>query len=206
MDTFLGALPYACALVVLGLAAMFLFRANVGRLIDRIRKLGYLETAATTQSPEPTLPAPPQQPRQEDSAALIAFKNLIEADLDRRGIPAAQPSLRYHELLRLAAYAQMNVIFERAAWQIFASQLALLKLARSRGNAVDATRARALFDKARADYPEVYVDKTYDAWLQFLESFELIQRGDSGAILLTDRGVQFLLFFPATAHAEPDRF
>jgi hypothetical protein len=205
MDKFWGALPYAGALVLLGLVAILAFRENWGRLIDRIRKVGSIETTVPTQTPEPTPPAPPQQAHHDDSPAVTAFATIIEAELDRRGVPAAQPSARYTELLRSAAYAQMNVIFERAAWQIFASQLALLKLARSSGNAVNDERARAVFEKARTDYPEAYEHKTYDAWLNFLVSFEFIERGDTGTITLTERGVQFLLFFPATAHAEPHR-
>ncbi len=59
MEKLWGAVPYAGAVVLLGLVAMIAFRANWGRLIDRIRKVGSLE-AAPTQTPEPTPPAPPQ--------------------------------------------------------------------------------------------------------------------------------------------------
>ncbi len=136
---------------------------------------------------------------------MTAFATSIEAELERRGTPAGLNAARYGELLRIAAYSQMNVIFERAASQIFASQLELLKLARSRGNSVDGYRGRDLYDKARADFPDAYTNLSYERWIGFLESFELISRDENGVISLTERGIQFLIFFPASAHLEPTR-
>ncbi len=156
------------------------FKEQVGRLIDRIRKV-----AGTELDP---LPGPQRRPPEslpaEAGRATAAFEHLrtpavLHMENQVRNIPVlaveADPAKRQDILLTLAAKGFLVSLFERTEGNIWASQMDLLNYLNSKPDGETAERLRELFfEPATARFPEAYRMYSFEGYLGFLQASALV--------------------------------
>lgn len=202
MDAWTSALNWPVAAIVIAIVAMVLFRSQLGALISRTKSVGKggIETF-DQRAPQLTNERKGLEEfmRSFDNPLLVEGEQRIVADLQARGIQG--PEDREKALVRALAAANATLHFERAHAAIWASQLTLLK-ALNAGPGLSHAEVRPIYEAAKAAYPQLYQNYTFENWLGFLERFELAQI-QNNRIVVTMVGREFLKFLIATARYEP---
>jgi hypothetical protein len=96
-------------------------------------------------------------------------------------------------LLYTAASLNIQLSHERNYNAIFGSQLSLLAQANAAGGVVP-EMVKALYDEAKAKFPELYAKYSIDQWIGFLTRSGLLTQEASGAYSLTNYGRGFLKY------------
>lgn len=181
------------------LLVVHLYREQVGRLIDRLRKGGPAEFD----------PLPPPQPKHTESLSAGAARSthavaklrtaaVVKWEQQLQSWPAVQdeadPTRRSEVLLTLAAKAVLVASFERTEAIIFASQLDLLNYLNARQDGEPADRLRELFyEPAVTRFPEIYRVYSFDNYLGFLHSAFLVEK-EGAQVRLSVEGREYLLW------------
>lgn len=172
---------WATVALVLGLVFMFRFGRHIGALLDRTRKLGKggLETYDAAQ--------PQVASRKEDPLAtfnenftnplLRKAEDAIRHDLAQRKLLAAEDA--NPALVRALAAHQILVGFLRISQAIFASQVDYLAFLSGHQAPVPRESAQPFFDAACERFPLLANTSSLDAWLNYLQSWELITAADN---------------------------
>jgi len=183
---------------------MLLFRRPIGALLDRTKKVGKggLEAFESAQ-----LPAPAEKPDPLaefmgtfDNPLLREQEASILADLKARSLTDASAAQK--ALIRSLAGTQILLLFERLQGFIWASQIALLTYLNSRPTGAPLTEIRPFYDNAKQNYPAIYHDYSFDAWVAFLQSWMLIERKDD-SVALSKVGREFLKWRIEVGRAGP---
>ena len=199
----MDAFAWPAVALLLGFGFFIIFRKPISSILDRTRKVGKggLETFDT-----PQLPAPAEKPDPlaefmgtYDNPLLRDQEVAILNDLKARGFAdaAAQKAL-----VRSLAGTQILLHFENISASIWASQIDLLAYLNSRPAGAAIKEVRPFYENARKQYPAAYQSYQFEAWLSFIESFNLIERGE-GMVLLTKVGREFLKWRIEVGRAGP---
>lgn len=201
MESILAIFAWPLALVILGLIALLIFRSPITALIGRIRKVG--KEGLETFEHQPTPPSVQKKGAEEffrsyDNPLLLEAEEAIEKDLRQRSIEGAD---REKALRRALATANITQHFERTYSVLWASQLTCLRFLNPR-DGVDRAELHPIYEAAKAQYPALYTDYSFDQWLGFLQRMTMVfERGSRWYI--TVGGREFLKYLIATAKPGP---
>ena len=120
------------------------------------------------------------------------FRTDSVMEMERRfaALLSKVPADEHEARLRAAlAATSLQASFERAYGAIFGSQIKALRAINA--GTKQTSDIEHIFASAKAAYPPVYQDYTFDDWLRYLENFEFITRLD-GQIAITSFGREFL--------------
>lgn len=192
--------------------AVFGFRRQLAQLLQRVTEVG----------PAGVKIAPPEQKAVEFSPESIERKALVAppaADIElppageplnhfeqsiRDNLANRMPPARENLLVRGLAATQMELAFERINNAIFGSQIRLLRAVNSAGH-LPADLAVRIYNDARAMYPAVHSNRSYEMWRDFLAHSGLIQvEAVSGGITPTPACPEFLAYM-AKRHLPDDK-
>jgi len=185
-------------LVLVGLA-LFMFKTELKRLIDRTQRIqvpgGELQTAGPQSSADSVKNV--EEAREElrkflDNQLLVEREELISADLDKRNVSARD---REKFLARSVALLSVGWQFESVYNTIWGSQLSLLDHLNSLGPVgmpLDQVRT-GYFNIAAQLHPELYSAYTFEQWAGFLEGQQLVLL-TKGRVAITLWGREFLKY------------
>ncbi len=185
------------------LILLWRFPNEIKALLQRFKKAGMLEFSTTEQQKQPeALPLTKHEElmRAFDSPMLLAFESKIKSDLTQRGDP--DPQKQIDALVRHLAVANIRAIFERLARLIFGSQLELLIHLNSRFEGETPSDLKHYYDLAAVASPGLYKDYSYDQYLGFLKSNNLVQEM-GGRLYVTDMAKQFMTYLIQTGDTAP---
>lgn len=182
------------AAIVIGIAALCVLRPALLRLVDRTAKVG--KDGAVFERPQEGAKSQP----------LLSFEDLMKEPisatvLERESAIATQLgtfALRSEEekrkvLIRAFAGARIALEHNTAAHLIFSSQLRLLIALNARASGLPIEEAQRFFTEARAVFPEIYVNRTFEDWFGFVLSQNLAVRRDH-RFEITQFGTDFLKY------------
>ncbi|MFH1861833.1 MAG: hypothetical protein ABH878_03380 [bacterium] len=187
---------WPCVVLILVIVVIFAFKKPIERLIDRTQKVSKagLETGQTIQSTSenPSMSKTNELLKVFDNTLLIQRETEIREFLNNAKL--TNNCEREQVLIRYLAAFTVTMIFEKVYYVIFGSQLSVLMELNSAGEkGIKKEFLFTLFEKAQANYPELYTENTVDRWLGFLESFSLISQEDDN-IMITIQGREFLTY------------
>ena len=129
-----------------------------------------------------------------DSSTLRLQENSIKEDLEKRGL---RNSEAIEVLIRYLANAQITLVFNELDQDIWESQVELLRhLNSSPGNSAE--ELKVFYNRAvyRSTNPEEFIKYTFEQYLQFLTSRELVTEL-TGSYFISQLGRDFLIFLTA---------
>lgn len=217
-------LNWPTAALVLGLAALAVFRAPLARLIERTVKVkDWLEAPKQPALPAPSADAlPTRNPADEQKAVeeltqgfnsqlLLIQEEAIRSDLAKHGFIADGACEKV--LLRHLAGTQIALQFERACSFIYQSQVLALRWLNSQSSGVTSAQVKVFYDQAAAKWPALYVGFEYRNWLVFLAAHGLITESDESiasaddsepfGLTITVRGREFLAYLVSAGKSDP---
>ena len=194
-------LAWPCVVLILGLVALFLFKREVAKLIDRVRKID--RTGITTggdHSQSQTLPESKASSFQElmDSASsplLRERENFIRDALKARGISNEQEAVKI--LTRALAGSQLTVQWEQIEKVIFGSQVAILVEMNTRPAGLSLEALHKVYDAVAKQFPSTYEGYTFEQYIGYLDAVRLIVKGGDG-YQITLEGKEFMVWLVQT--------
>ncbi len=198
-------LAWPTVAVVLGITAMFLFRPQISRLIDRTTKIDKSGLAT----------APQQAAVEEKQSDLLDSKELMEVGVNEivkhheKTIVDQLGKVRFRDaqekealLIRALAHAQLRTVFDRISNVIFGSQLELLIKANGNPAGLSEGDLKARFDTAKASAPAFHAGTTYESFKAFLINSNLLML-DNGVLRIATFGKEFMKFLIDTGNTFP---
>jgi hypothetical protein len=196
------ALP--AALAVIGVTLVLALRAPLGRLIDRIRRVnvgqhgidatGDAPKAAIALQKKETAPAAPEtvptHVMPPSSPVYGPFEDPIRKDVEPLNLPR---EVERAWLYRNIAAARIERLHEINYRLILGSQIDLMLAARS-ASPPDELRARQLYDRAAAHFPDLYRAFAFEDWIRFPINAGLLHPHSDGMIRTTPAGEDFLVY------------
>ncbi len=190
------------------LLGLLIFRKGIETLIARIqraalgsRSIDFAEPAALVseqqqqkQIAKPTSAEPPggEAPPPAPSPALRPIEESITAAVSASN---ASEEIKRAWLIRGVAVARIERAHEMNYRLIMGSQIALLLQANTGVN-FDVDAARAIYDEAKAKYPEIYKTFEFETWLNWPANTGLMKidrdASNKSTITISDIGKDFL--------------
>lgn len=190
------ALAWPAVALILGLVAIFVFRGPLSRFLDRAKKIGKtgIEAAGPEQETRSEIkPSPADEfMRLFDNELLVQREQWIRGQLETR--LGGDQTERERVLIRVIAASSIVQQFETAYRFIWGSQLGVLEFLNTVGaSGLPKDVLTTFYNQAAAREPSWYAEYTFDQWLGFLQSSQLItMRNDQ--VLITIEGREFLKF------------
>lgn len=191
------------AAIIVGIAALFILRPALIRLLDRTKRVSK-EGAVFEQDRE--VPVIPTEPAFSSSAILSGPVSASVLDREKiilkhvREMKAASEDERIRAVIRTFAATRLDLEFCDIGNAIFGSQLRLLVVLSSGGHAASISSAKNLFTDAAAQFPAIYKERSFDTWLGYLKSVRLIEIvGET--LIITQYGSDFLKYLIDTKRA-----
>ena len=203
MEQIIAVLAWPVVALIVALVALLLFRPQVSALIGRTKKVG--KGGIETFENQPAQPTDEKKSIDEffrgfDSPLLVEAEQLILKDLKDRKIEG--PGDRERALVRSLASTNIVLHFERVYGLLWASQLACLRYLNPRDQGAEVTEIIPFYELAKAEYPNWYENHSFERWLAFLRSFNLV-RGSDSHVFITVAGREFLKYLVASGKAGP---
>lgn len=203
MEQFAAVLAWPVVVLIIVLVALILFRAQLGVLISRTKKIG--KGGIETFEGQPPQPMEEKKGVEEffrsfDSPLLVEAEQMILNDLKERKIEV--PADREKTLVRALASTNIVLHFERVHGVLWASQLACLRYLNPRDQGAKIAEIVPFYEFAKTEYPSWYENYPFDRWLGFLRSFNLVLERDS-TVFITVAGREFLKYLVASGKAGP---
>jgi hypothetical protein len=181
------------ALAIIGVAALFVLRPALLRLVDRLKRVG--KTGADfsqTQDPNET---PPPKLSFDDLMRGAVSQTVLDRERDIAGYLGSF-SLRTEDekikvLIRALASTRIAAEFDHISRIIFGSQLRFLVELSSTPDGIKVSGAEYLFEEAKSAYPAYHADREYAQWVGFLLHFALIRQSND-SYDITQIGTDFL--------------
>ncbi|MGA2049157.1 MAG: hypothetical protein ABSG96_15775 [Terracidiphilus sp.] len=127
----------------------------------------------------------------------LAYYSPLQAEAEnnmRAEVTALEPIDREQTYLKIISIGLVAVIYDQIWWHIFRSQLlAMLELNRN-GGLLPLDGMRTFYEKAEQEYPENYKDDTFERWLSYLQSNDLMLKHPSNMVEITVKGKDFLKY------------
>jgi competence protein ComGC len=203
-------ITYPVALLIISILSMLVFRKKLGNLIDRSHKIGPAgleavagvvpqQIAQEVQQSDAVVALPPKSGSFEEyQQAVGPYRFSIAAaksDEFRKEVDVAAytPDQLRAMMVDLAGIVMAIVEFETIYTLIFGSQIFALENL----NTVFlvgryASELRPVYDTAAAQGPEFYKDFSFDNWLGFLVTRNLVTLDHNGIVKLSINGRDFL--------------
>jgi hypothetical protein len=138
------------------------------------------------------------------SPVILEQQNRIRADLKKLGLTCSKDET-IEILVRLLAINQISYAIERMYRLIFGSQIRILKLL----NVYSPTRVidiKLIYEEAKAESPKVFEVYSFEAYLNFLTSSNLIGTSDAQSYSISPFGKAFLQWMVMEGLPENKRF
>ena len=190
------------AVVVLGVVFMLVFRAPISRFIDRTRSVSRKGVRAY-EDPQLTAKKPDALAKFLESyhnPMLLEVEAAIESEIQDLGL--TDPTDVRKALSKRLATDRILRWFEAAQHRIFASQVAALVFLNARPGPIPRDGLKNLYDKAAADFPMLYIGRTFDHWLAFLTVQRFVVEQASG-VSISAAGREFLQWRVNQGHSGP---
>lgn len=202
MDNLVGLIVWPTVVLILGIIFLIIFRAQLGALIARTKKVSTGGLEAYDQ------PAPPSEEKKAieeffksyDNPLLLEAEQYILQDLKIRRIEG--PVDREKALVRALAASHITQHFEQVYSTLWASQAAVLRYLNPRDAGAEQAELIPLYEAAKASYPHWYQDYSFDRWLGFLKHVKLVTE-NGPRWFITVAGREFLKYIVATAKPGP---
>ncbi|HBM90308.1 MAG TPA: hypothetical protein DD400_00275 [Rhodospirillaceae bacterium] len=134
-----------------------------------------------------------------DNPLLKDVEDRISEDLSARNI--VDPSDKTEVLVRALASTQLALLTERIYTSIWGSQVRVLRFLNGQENGVDISALRPFYEVAKSDYPDWYKEQSFERWLGFLTSYNLITV-EKTRYVITVAGRQFLRYIAEAGKPE----
>ncbi len=201
MEKFIISWPLVC--LILGIFALVLIRSELRDLIKRTKKVGKagLETCEP-QDAQITFDNKGIQDffKEYESPLLLEAEAKILEELKVRNIES--PTDREKALIRSLASMHLISFAEKVYSVIWHSQVNLLRSMNSNNIGLEFDQVHPFYDTAKSNYPHMYVNYSFEQWLNFLASFNLIVTGDA-RWFISVAGREFLKYLVATGRPDP---
>lgn len=132
-----------------------------------------------------------------DFTIILEHEELIKNDLKKRGLSNEEQTTKV--LIRQLAASQVINWFEKTYYNIFGSQIQILKYALDNGS-IDKEMAVQIFENTRIKNIAVLNDWSFDVYLTYLFSSGLLERAVTG-FQLTARGNEFLRLLEGSGYS-----
>lgn len=178
--------------LILGLAALVLFKTELRELIKRTSKVG--KDGASFDHPQ--IEVNKQQEalafselmKHPVSASVLDRERELRIELEKQKLPPQQIT---ELLIRGLAISRTAIEFNAVSNTIFGSQVDLLVQISGSSNGVTRQQAEAIFQEAQKKYPNLHGGHKLDEWLHYLQASKLITL--TGEVLdITQTGKDFL--------------
>ncbi len=179
---------------------VFVWLAKSAR-VSRVSTSSSLQIAPQRPSAFPSLSALQGQPPQVSFDARehfrLAYYSPLTAEIENNiKIAAEQNQPDDHEAFyaRFIGVGLLAYLHDTTWWVIFKSQLLMLTELNRRNGVMALSDARAYYDRAVVDYPHIYTDYSFDQWLTYMTSQQLIIRHPTDMLEVTHRGRDLLRY------------
>jgi len=105
-----------------------------------------------------------------------------------------QPNDREGFLAKFIGIGYVAYLHDITWAYIYKSQILVLTELNRRGGLMPVADAKAYFDKAETEYPQVYATYSFEGWLKFMLNDQLIIHHPSNMLEITIRGRDFLKY------------
>ena len=188
---------------VVTFVTVLLFRKPLLGLLNRLISLKVGKDLLSIDAPLPTLQFEKpidmglenrtsliEQAKYGESPLVQRREELIRQDLEKLPLNN-NPQEAINILVRHLAIAQLFLYAEQVYRTIFGSQIALLK---QLNIALSLTRDKleSFYETAKDQFPVVYATYSFDQYLHYLQSWNLISTDDNKHYVITDEGKAFL--------------
>jgi len=186
---------WPAVVLAFGITALIIFKNPLTRLIDRTEKVtkkGIQTKKIQDQNIERPNSKLDEFMKNFDNQFLLELERNIDASLKELNLRDSNDREKY--LRRLLAQVLAVLTFEKIYFSIYNSQIQTLEYLnenRALKNTLDSVKK--FYENAVKDYPTYYEDYSFDNWLKYLTSYELIQK-DQFDIEITLRGKEFLKY------------
>jgi hypothetical protein len=193
--------------LILGLVALCMFKRNIAGRIDKIKKIERigvsLESDQTQSIPEIKGSGFQELMDLASSQLLRNRENNVRNELKTRGITNDQEIIKI--LTRAFASSQLTLQWEQIEKVIFGSQLALLVDMNARPAGLTVAEIKLYYDNAAKQNPLVYANYTFEQYVYYLETVQLIVKGGSGYQVSLE-GKEFMVWLVQSGrtHARPN--
>lgn len=177
---------------------LFLFRRDISALLGRIQKIsrnGIQVSSSQIQKATDQKSSAEELMRAFDSITLREQEKSIKKDLENKGLSSQQETIDI--LVRHLAATQMALRFEFINKIIWGSQVAILVNLNSKPLGETFEMLRPFYQEASKIYPEAFTNYTFDQYLNYLVSANLVILKD-GKYFITTLGRDFLGYLVAT--------
>lgn len=188
----LEALIWPGVVVICVIAALLILRSAFMGLIGRVSKAG--KDGVSFDRPQER--SDPHVELSFDvlmklpiSATVLEREKLIKEQLQTFGLKDDAEKIGL--LTRTLAITRIESEFNNIAYVIFGSQVSLLIQLTSTSRGLPLSIAQELFNKAQADFPYIYEERSFEDWFNYLQSSNLLTHKDS-KIDITQTGTDFL--------------
>lgn len=189
------------------LIMFLLLKVPISEFIKNIKRIGYGDAAIETGSPTK------QQDEDDTSAIGSLSKDTSNANVDKVSGMFSEETMevfadfvknetlldslttaeeKQDVLFKYSKIIYLIMYFNRIYNDIFGSQLRLLQKLNSSANENLGT-LRVYYDYAKSTFPSIYEDYSYESYMEYLLSFNLIVN-ENGAIKITWLGKDFLKY------------
>jgi hypothetical protein len=182
---------------------VLLFRKPLLGLLNRLITLRVGKDLFSIYAPLPVLQSekpvdtglenrtsPVEQAKYGESPLVRRREELIWQDLQKLQLDA-QPQEAVKILVRHLALAQLLLNAELIYRTIFGSQIGLLKQLNIAGS-LSREQLEIFYETAKAQFPLVYATYSFEQYLHYLQSWNLVSTQDNKQYVITDEGKAFL--------------
>ncbi|MCK4738695.1 MAG: hypothetical protein KAT46_01985 [Deltaproteobacteria bacterium] len=183
------------SLIIVAVFFLFLFRKPISRLLEKTQKISKEGIEVAQVSQEKSLKKEPsfeKLMKTFDYATLPEREKLIESDLDK-----LNPNEKIKVLIRHLATTQISLRLSDIERAIWGSQEGILNFLNSKATGVDVETVKSFYDVVAEESPEVFADYSFEKYLGFLLTAELIVEKNNQYVI-TSFGNDFLLYLVAT--------
>lgn len=198
----MSSFAWPSAVVILGLVFMWKFGRPISRFIDRTRSVSR-DGVRAYEDPQPSAQKPDALAKFLEtyhSPLLLEAEDALEREIEQLGL--TDPSDIRKALSKALAANRIVRWFEWTQYHIFASQVAALTYLNAQLGPIPRDDLQGFYDKAAADFPILYVERTFDQWLEFLTMQQFVTEGDAG-VGIAVAGREFLQWRVAQGHSGP---
>jgi hypothetical protein len=184
--------------LVIAIIFMLLFRKDISSLLARIQRIGRngIHTLPSqVQKATERKSSAEELMRAFDSKTLLEQEKNIKKDLESRGLPSQQETIDV--LVRHLAATQVALRFEFINKIIWGSQILILINLNSKPLGETLEILKPFYQEAAKTFPDVFANYTFDRYLDFLVSANLIIF-QNGRYFITTVGRDFLGYLVAT--------
>ena len=185
--------PYLAAFIL----TMFAFMWSSKRLSRPTQ--AYTQSPSTAQNVPGAIVAPPPTPVNFDAATFFrqAYTGPLTAEAEKNfGLAADQnqPNDRAGFLLRIMGIGLVAWMHDLTWFAIYKSQLLMLVELNRRGGLMPLNDAKPYYDQGVADFPQIYANYSFEQWIEFIKSQQLLLQHPSNMLEITVRGKDFLKY------------